>query len=262
MVEETKDKNQVTAPEITPDKAPDKIEETPVEPKYKETPEDVEKSREFHQKQAQEKAEQLKEAEAEIEKIYADLNAKAPTSLESGKEDKPEDEPEPTPAIDDDDKTVSQIVREEMAKVRKEMIEANREALNERDQVYIQREWEEERARAIAGVKAHQKVLNIPDDVFEALDKKASSYVPPINMVGTYTKWANVMRELLSHHQLQGSIAQKAERAKADASAQISHADKALQPGGSAISPPGAGTLEEWNRKQADDIADDDPPVG
>jgi len=157
---------------------------------------------------------------------------------------------------------VRQEIRQEVGKMREDLSEDFRQKQEKRDQEQVQRDWDAERNRSYKGVRRHQKVSSISDDVFDACDKEASEIIGNPYFLGAPTRWAKAMRRLFDQHQLQSSITQKATTAEANATAQIDHAGKVAQPSGSAISPPEAGSQEKWNQQQADDIVDDDPPVG
>jgi len=246
------------------------VEEEKKEPekKFEETPEDIKKSREFHQKEAQEAKDQLKEKDAEIDQIYSDLDAAAPVSpqvdapLLKREPEKKAPPVEPVFVDEDGQPNIGAIVDHAVSRARDDLSLKFQQKQDEQQQRQVNEQAKAEYNRAIKAVRTHQKASNIPEDVFNACDVEASEVVGPPQFLGTYTRWAKVMRRLFDQHQLQSSIAQKATTAEANATAQIDHAGKVTQPSGSAISPPEAGSLEKWNQQQADDIADDDPPVG
>jgi len=259
----------------TPQAVVAKEEKKPEDKKFEESPEDIKKSREFHQREAQEAKDQLKEKDTEIDQIYANLDAADPAGRQIGVPpvEKPPPEttpvttsPEPIPVDElgqpDVAAIVRQAVRQEVGKMRDDLSEDFQQKQERIQQEQDQRDWNAEKGRAIKAAKAHQKAYNISDEVFNACDTEASEVVGPPQFLGAYTRWAKVMRRLIDQHQLQSSITQKATTAEANAAAQIEHAGKVEQPVGSAISPPEAGSFEKWNRQQADDIAEDDPPVG
>jgi len=235
------------------------------EKKFEESPEDIEKSRAFHQQQAQEKADQLKEAQSELDQIYADLDAADPAGFQRQPEPTPEKKTplaEPVLVDEDGQPDLAAIVRHEVGKLKNDLTLDFEQKQAKRDQEQIQDQWYAEKGRALKAARAYQKAYDISDDVFNACDTEASSLIGPPNVLGAYTRWAKTVRRLLDQHQLQSSITQKATTAKANAAAQIDHAGRVAQPSGSAISPPEPGSLEKWNQQQADDIAEDDPPVG
>ena len=246
------------------------VEEDKKEPekKFEESPEDIKKSREFHQKQAQDAKEQLKQAQTEMDQIFGEVEGADPMlsrqQPESEQKKEQEKKEEQESEIDQNDigAIVRQAVRQEVGSLRADVmadVSSQQEAQQkERDM----RDYVAEQQRARKAVAAYQAKYDIPDDIMSACDKEAAGVVGDLRYLGAFTRWAKSMRGNLDHYRLQSSITQKATTAEANAAAQIDHAGKVAQPVGSAISPPEAGSLEKWNQQQADDIAEDDPPVG
>ena len=227
----------------------------------------------FFQKQALEKADQLKEAQTELDQIYADLDAADPMLSRQQPETEQKKEPEkkaipeePIPLDElgqpDVGAIVRQAVRQEVSSLRADVMADVNLQQEAQQQERDGRDYVAEQQRARKAVTAYQARYDIPDDIMSACDKKAAGIVGDLRYLGAFTRWAKAMREGLDHYRLQSSITQKATEASANAVAQIEHAGKVAQPSGSAISPPEPSSLETWNRQQADDIADDDPPVG
>ena len=246
------------------------VEEEKKEPekKYEETPEDLEKSKVFFQKQALEAKEQLKQAQTEMDQIFGEVEGADPMlsrqQLESEQKKEPEEKKELEPEIDQDDISaiVRQAVRQEVGSLRADVMADVNSQQEAQQQERDRRDYAAEQQRARKAVTVYQAKYDVPKDIMDACDKEAVGIVGDLRYLGAFTRWAKAMRGNLDHYRLQSSITKKATTAEANAAAQIDHAGKVAQPVGSSISPPEAGSQEKWNQQQADDIVEDDPPVG
>ena len=248
-------------------------EKKPEVAKFEETPEDIKKSREFHQKQSQDAKEQLKQAQTEMDQIFGEVEGADPMlsrqQPESEQKKEPEkkatpEEPIPLDELGQPDvgAIVRQAVRQEVGSLRADVMADVNSQQEAQQQERDRRDYAAEQQRARKAVTTYQAKYDIPNNVVDACDKEAVGVVGDLRYLGAFTRWAKAMRGNLDHYRLQSSITKKATTAEANAAAQVDHAGRVAQPVGSSISPPEAASLEKWNQQQADDIADDDPPVG
>ncbi|MHC4808475.1 MAG: hypothetical protein ACYTBX_19750 [Planctomycetota bacterium] len=256
---------EVQAPEQTPEKA--------VDEKFQETPEDVEKARAYHQQKSQEETEKRKAVEEERDALLAQLDADDPSRLSATGEPAPAEQKTADKAettqlpVDDEVDPALRLVLNELRDVKGELADMKQQTVVGQQQEYT-RLFKQEESRAQQRVKDYAKKYNIPSDVLQRCDQQAVGIVESPSeqaekawRLGTYTRWGKCMLNLLSQHELQSSIQQKATAAKADATAQVDHAKNVSQPGGTAPAPPSPESMEAWNKKEADNIIEDDPPI-
>jgi hypothetical protein len=248
-----------------------KPEDKVVDEKFQETPEDVEKARAYHQQKSQEETEKRKALEEEKETLLAQLDAADPSRLSVKEQPKAVEQKAEVPAVqlpaEDEIDPATQAVLNELKAVKGELAEMKQQNVAGR-QEHITNLFKQEESRSLQVVRDYAKKHGIPDDVLGRCDQQAVGLVASAQEqadnawnLGTYTRWAKCLVNLLSQHELQSSIQQKATAAKADAAAQVEHAKSVNQPSGAAPAPPSPESMEQWNKEQADDIVPDDPPI-
>lgn len=86
--------------------------------------------------------------------------------------------------------------------------------------------------------------------------------VKSLGLRGDPRKIVSLVAKTMEMNRLTSDGNQTATEAAAKAARAVKMQQVTVQPEGGSVSPPAAKTLKDWNKQQADEIADDDPPVG
>lgn len=273
MTEEKKPEEQTKPTE------PTRADETDKD-KYQETSEDVKKSREFFQDKAQQETAKREEVEAEREELegelqkalqrldqndpmraYYEQQQKQPQGQQESGETKDEEEFNFDDLDDTDVRSMLKLVHKRLDQSEQRLRNEIQRGRKDDEERQLQRMFADEDQRAQAEVNAVMEKAKLSGDTRKAIITKADEYIPIYQQIGAPTRWAKLVLELVNHERLESSVQERAKTAQANAAAQVAHAKNAAQPSGAAISPPAPKTLEEWNKQEADAIADDDRPV-
>jgi hypothetical protein len=242
----------------TPSPAPGQTEKTKVE-----TPEDIEKSRAYHQTKAQQEAEARKALESKYTAALKQLEGlDAPAGLPQAPEPDIYKEPEvaspqSTETNDDDDPYgIGRIVEKKLTAFQRQQQEAERA----RQQAAMQQRFDNEYDIANKTVIGFMKDNGIPDDIVRKAAEEANYYVVG-DVIGGPTKQAKMMlRHMNEYIKAKGFGITAAEQLAKDQS-KIAQMNQTAQPVGAALDTPLPGSAKTTNDQLADEIAPDDPVI-
>ena len=254
----------VTKPEPT---TPDPVEGQP-EVKPDETPEDIEKSRAYHQQKSQAETEKRKQLETDLAEMTAQLQESDPSlshvpfvepeALEAPATRPPESE-------DDDDfstesiasaaanKVIGVMDARDLAKVKKAREEAQAE---------VNRKYDIETKNVSVVLEQFATKHEVPQEVVMAGMEYAKRFVD-LGRLGGPTKAGELAGEYIQRTMTGRAVKAQAELATAAAAEadqrKVTDAATVAQPAGGGISAPAPSTPESRNAQLADEIVADDP---
>lgn len=244
---------EATTEEVTTDETTeDKSEPEGQTDEFKESPEDIEKSRAYHQQKSQEETERRKEIEADHNALLSqldDVGNDQPTGLRTAAPQTP-----------------AEVVKEEEVEdeflTKAQVRSAMREEMDARDQQQkqdaIDTAWSRENKVANSTFEAGVKKAGAPKDIVDKAIAYAQEIVPDYNFIGAPKRQCKLALDQIKQWQLTQHNEQRT-----DEKTKVSDKKKAdmgltAQPAGSGATPPQAGSAQALNDKLADEICPDD----
>lgn len=247
------------APPVT---QPDPEEGQP-EVKPDETPEDIKKSRAYHQAKSQEETELRKQLQADLDQMNTDLRAADPSG--SFDADFVESAPGQTPAVPGQPDAVDDYGQIDSKKLTSDITQNVLGALDARDEKLRQQRidyaYKQETDAVVTRFSAFVAKYKIPDDVVNDALKYSQRFVNQAAL-GAPTKRVELAGEYIQREMADRAVTERRElatKANADADDGKIEAAKALvQPASGPISPPAPLTPDALNDQLADDVVPDD----
>ncbi len=248
--------DEATTEEVTTDETTeDKSEPEGQTDEFKESPEDIEKSRAYHQQKSQDETERRKEIEAEHTALLSQLDGVGndeTTGLRPAAPLKPTKPAVPATEEPEDDGFLTK------AQVQSAVTEVMDARDQQRQQDAIDSAWKQEDRVVNATLQAAIKKSGAPKEVVDAAIAYAQEIVPDYNYIGAPKRQCKLALDQIKQWQVMEH--KKKRTAEQDETSDKKKADMGLtaQPAGSGATPPQANSAQTLNDKLADDICPDD----
>ncbi|MBE9514115.1 MAG: hypothetical protein IMY83_03680, partial [Chloroflexi bacterium] len=242
------EKEETQGPAVTDDGTAKEVEKTPEESvtktEFKESPEDVEKARAFHQTQSQEKSERIGDLESQLEDALdqfddsADYPAAAPAPA-----DKPAEEPE----YDD---PAMQTVMSKLNSISKRLEQSEQQnAQNRQDELRgkYQREVARVNVPLNALIKEKLRTERLTEDEVRAAVVHARDMVPDTEYgttLGAPTRRARALHERMELLELRAQVAKKRGATRGDPADKVEQMKQTAQPASGAAPTPEAAAAQ------------------
>lgn len=251
---------EVTTEEVTKEVTTDETTEDKSEPEgqteeFKESPEDIEKSRAYHQQKSQEETERRKEIEAEHTALLSQLDGVGNDETVGLRPAAPQKPAEPDSPVTEDTEDEGFLTQAQVRLAVKQEMDARDQ---QQRQDTIDSAWKQEDRVANATFKAGIANAKAPKEVVDRAIAYAQEIVPDYNYIGAPKRQCTLALDQIKQWQLTQHKEQRTAEDKETSEKKKADMGLTTQPAGSGATPPQANSAQALNDKLADEIAPDD----